>query len=109
MVPISGLVARRYNSIVCVSFPPNAFADDSPTPSLLSAANTPSFYSFDVGPVHVVVLNPYTATGENSEQHEWLQKVNTAVLDGLKTDQKLETPHVAETKSQGQLCLTSCF
>lgn len=35
-----------------------------------------SFYSFDVGPVHVVVLNPYTATGENSEQRAWLQKVN---------------------------------
>lgn len=34
-----------------------------------------SFYSFDVGPVHVVVLNPYTASGENSEQLGWLQKV----------------------------------
>ncbi|CAM9158106.1 unnamed protein product [Pylaiella littoralis] len=33
-----------------------------------------SFYSFDVGPVHVVVLNPYTASGENSEQFNWLQK-----------------------------------
>ncbi|CAN0095813.1 unnamed protein product, partial [Hapterophycus canaliculatus] len=33
-----------------------------------------SFYSFDVGPVHVVVLNPYTATAENSAQYEWLQK-----------------------------------
>ncbi|CBN76693.1 conserved unknown protein [Ectocarpus siliculosus] len=33
-----------------------------------------SFYSFDVGPVHVVALNPYTATGENSVQYSWLQK-----------------------------------
>ncbi|CAM9492658.1 unnamed protein product [Scytosiphon promiscuus] len=33
-----------------------------------------SFYSFDVGPAHVLVLNPYTATGENSIQYAWLQK-----------------------------------
>eukprot|EP00752_Nemacystus_decipiens_P008937 g7979.t1 len=31
-----------------------------------------SFYSFDVASVHVVVLNPYTATGEGSLQHSWL-------------------------------------
>ncbi|CBJ32080.1 acid phosphatase/ protein serine/threonine phosphatase [Ectocarpus siliculosus] len=31
-----------------------------------------SFYSFDVASVHVVVLNPYTATGEGSVQHSWL-------------------------------------
>ncbi|CAM9841713.1 unnamed protein product [Scytosiphon promiscuus] len=31
-----------------------------------------SFYSFDVASVHVVVLNPYTATGVGSVQHSWL-------------------------------------
>lgn len=34
-----------------------------------------SFYSFDVGPAHVVALNPYTASGHNSKQYEWLLKV----------------------------------
>lgn len=34
-----------------------------------------SFYSFDVASVHVVVLNPYTATGEGSNQHHWLLQV----------------------------------
>lgn len=34
-----------------------------------------SFYSFDVASVHVVVLNPYTATGEGSLQHTWLVEV----------------------------------
>lgn len=34
-----------------------------------------SFYSFDVASVHVVVLNPYTATGEGSVQHSWLVEV----------------------------------
>ncbi|CAN0341275.1 unnamed protein product, partial [Discosporangium mesarthrocarpum] len=31
-----------------------------------------SFYSFDVGPVHVVVINPYTASGKDSIQYKWL-------------------------------------
>ena len=44
------------------------------------AARLYSFYSFDVGPVHVVGLNPYTATGEASEQHAWLQKVQAEVV-----------------------------
>lgn len=34
-----------------------------------------SFYSFNVASVHVVVLNPYTASGEGSKQHLWLIQV----------------------------------
>lgn len=34
-----------------------------------------SFYSFDVASVHIVVLNPYTATGAGSLQHTWLVEV----------------------------------
>lgn len=33
-----------------------------------------SFYSYDVGPVHVVVANPYASSGEDSVQFEWMQK-----------------------------------
>ncbi|CAM9192450.1 unnamed protein product [Choristocarpus tenellus] len=33
-----------------------------------------SFYSFDVASVHVVMINPYTASGKDSTQYNWLVK-----------------------------------
>lgn len=42
---------------------------------LFSPLRRRSFYSFDVASVHVVVLNPYTATGEGSLQQSWLIEV----------------------------------
>lgn len=33
-----------------------------------------SFYSFDTGSAHVIYLNPYSTTDENSVQYQWLLK-----------------------------------
>merc|ERR1712232_224792 len=38
-----------------------------------------SFYSFELGLVHVVVLNSYTKTGPDSAQYRWLQEDLSAV------------------------------
>lgn len=46
-----------------------------------------SFYSFDVASVHVVVLNPYTATGEGSVQHSWLLEVRVRASPSTRSDE----------------------
>ncbi|CAN0500574.1 unnamed protein product, partial [Scytosiphon promiscuus] len=51
-----------------------------PSPAYCSSAPcSPSFYSYDVGPVHVVVANPYASSGEDSVQFEWMQRVRRAL------------------------------
>jgi len=43
-----------------------------------------SFYSFDVGLVHVIVLNSYTGTSPESPQYKWLEE-DLARVDGAAT------------------------
>lgn len=51
------------------------FADPDCTPSAFWTTYDygQSFYSFDAGPAHVVVLNPYTDSNLTSPQGRWLQ------------------------------------
>jgi hypothetical protein len=44
-------------------------------PDLFSASPPHFYYSFDYGPVHVAVLDPWTcAFDPGSEQYEWLSR-----------------------------------
>lgn len=72
-------------------------------PSEESQSYSPFYYSYEEGPMHIVMLGCYVDYLKDSEQAEWLRQ-DLASVDRARTPWLIVGMHVSSSDSDSELC-----